>query len=44
MTGSLSTDDGNGWENVHLKLNLHCFKLNSAYFISFRMSNVGKPF
>ena len=35
-TGSLSTDDGNGWENVHLKLNLHCFKLNSAYFISFR--------
>ena len=35
-TGILSTDDGNGWENVHLKLNLHCFKLNSAYFISFR--------
>lgn len=28
LLGSLSTNDSNGWENVHLKLNLHCFKFH----------------
>ena len=42
--GSLSKNDGNGYENVTYKVNLHYFKIYYAYSNSFSSSNVGKPF
>ena len=40
LVGSLSNDDGDGYENVTGKVNSRCFKLYRAYFISFNSSNV----
>ena len=42
LVGSLSNDDGDGYENVTGKVNSRCLKLYRAYFISFNSSNVGK--
>ena len=39
--GSLSNNDGDGYENVTLKVNSRCFKLYRAYYISIKSSNVG---
>ena len=39
--GSLSSDDGDGYENVTYKVNSRCFKLYRAYSISFSSSNLG---
>ena len=39
--GSLSSDDGDGNENVTYKVNSRCFKLYRAYSISFSSSNLG---
>ena len=39
--GSLSNNDGDGYENVTLKGNSRCFKLYRAYYISIKSSNVG---
>ena len=39
--GSLSNNDGDGYENVTLKMNSRCFKLYRAYYISIKSSNVG---
>ena len=42
--GSLSTNDGDGYENVTYEVISGCFKLNGAYSISFNSSNVDKFF
>ena len=39
--GSLSNNDGDGYENVTQKVKPRCFKLHPAYSISFNSSNVG---
>ena len=39
--GSLSNNDGDGYENVTLKVNSRCFKLYRAYYISIKSSDVG---
>ena len=39
--GSLSTDDGDGSENVTAKMNLRFFKLRRVYSHSPKMSNIG---
>ena len=40
LIGSLSSDDGDGYENVTEKVNSACFQLYRAYSISFNSSNV----
>ena len=42
LVGSLSNDNGDGYQNVTGKVNSRCFKLYRPYFISFNSSNVGK--
>ena len=44
LIGNLSNNDGDGYENVTLKLNLRCFKIYRAYSNSFNSWNVGKFF
>ena len=40
--GSLSDNDGDGYERVTEKVNSHYFKLYRAYSTSFNSSNVGE--
>ena len=42
LLGSLSTDDGNGSENVTLKMSSRFFKFFLVYSNSFEMSKVGE--
>ena len=42
LVGSLSNDDGDGYENVTGKVNSRWLNLYRVYFISFNSSNVGK--
>ena len=44
ILGSLSNDNGDGYENVTYKVNLRCLKLNRTYSISLNSSNVGTVF
>ena len=44
VLGSLSNNDGDGYENVSLKECSRCFKLYRAYSISYNSSNVGDFF
>ena len=44
ILGSLSNNDGKGYENVTQKVKSHCFKLYRFYSISFNLSNVGNLF
>ena len=44
ILGSLSKNDGDGYEDVTLKVKSGCFKLYRAYSISFNWSNVGNFF
>ena len=41
ILGSLSDNDGDGYENVTWKAKWRCFKFYRAYFISFNSSNLG---
>ena len=41
ILGSLSNNDGKGYENVTQKVKSRCFKLYRFYSISFNLSNVG---
>ena len=40
LLGSLSTNDGNGCENVHLELNLHCRLLQTLMCLFHLFQNV----
>ena len=42
--GSLSSNDGDGYENITQKVKLLCFKLYRAYSMSFNSSRVGSFF
>ena len=42
LIGSLSNNDGEGFENVTKTVKSRCFKLYRAYSISFTSSNVDK--
>ena len=44
LIGSLSNNDGDGYENVTEKVNSRRLELYRAYSISFNSSNVGKLF
>ena len=44
ILGSLSNNDGKGYENVTQKVKSRCFKLYRFYSISFNLSNVGNLF
>ena len=44
LIGSLSKNDGEGFENVTKTVKSRCFKLYRAYSISFTSSNVDKCF
>ena len=44
LIGSLSNNDGDGYENVTYKVKSRCFKLHRAYSISFDSSNAGNFF
>ena len=41
ISGNLSSNDCDGYENVTYKVKSRCFKLYRAYSISFNLSNVG---
>ena len=44
LIGSLTNNDGDGYENVTWKVNSGCVKLNRTYSISFNPSNFGNFF
>ena len=44
IVGSLSNNDGDGYENVTYEVNSRCLKLYRAYSMLFNSSNVGKFF
>ena len=44
IVGSLSSNDGDGYKNITLKVNSLCFKLYLTYSISFNSANNGEFF